>query len=161
VTYTPLTESERISMLATIGVPDSDALFSDVPPALRAPSIDLPTSLSELELRNALAALAASNVGAALTCFAGFGSYDHFIPCAVDALAVETSATIRTPFRRTRRDHSPERPRMGSKISAAVKSARDSVRAKTRARPRGSLHLSGRTRSQSETGSVQSFAEPV
>ncbi|MDA0321679.1 MAG: aminomethyl-transferring glycine dehydrogenase subunit GcvPA [Verrucomicrobia bacterium] len=99
MTYTPLTESERFSMLATIGVPDIEALFSDVPPALRAPAIDLPASLSELELRNALTALAASNVGAGLTCFAGFGSYDHFIPCAVDALATRSEfVTSYTPY---------------------------------------------------------------
>jgi glycine dehydrogenase subunit 1 len=86
-------------MLGAIGVSDIEELFADVPSALRAPAIDLPAPLSELELRTHLEALATSNGAAGSACFAGFGSYDHFIPAAVDALATRSEfVTSYTPY---------------------------------------------------------------
>lgn len=86
-------------MLAAVGASEIDDLFADVPPALRKPSIALPEALSELELRLHLQSLATTNTAADLTCFAGFGSYDHFIPSAVDALATRSEfVTSYTPY---------------------------------------------------------------
>ena len=50
--------------------------------------LDLPPAMSELELTQHLSALAAHNGGLnQKVCFLGGGSYDHFVPAVVDALA--------------------------------------------------------------------------
>ena len=53
--YLPLTETDREDMLARIGVPDVDALFSDVPNGklLKEP-LDLPRAKGELEVERIL-----------------------------------------------------------------------------------------------------------
>ena len=60
--YLPLTADDRAAMLATIGAPDIDALFADVPEAARARDLfDLPLHQSEMAVERALAGLAARN----------------------------------------------------------------------------------------------------
>jgi glycine dehydrogenase subunit 1 len=51
-------------------------------------ALDLPPALGELELTSHMARLASRNSPAGeRVCFLGAGSYDHFVPAAVDALA--------------------------------------------------------------------------
>ena len=60
--YTPHTDADIAAMLATIGVPSIDALFAQIPAALRANAgIDLPAGLTEPELIAHVQALAARN----------------------------------------------------------------------------------------------------
>src|SRR3954464_12739193 len=77
------------AMLATIGLDSLDQLFEMVPSEFRRDRpLAVPGALSELELTEHVAALAARNRGAdRFPCFLGGGCYDHFIPAVVDALA--------------------------------------------------------------------------
>src|SRR5205823_12156496 len=66
-----------------------DELFSGVPQDLRLKRpLNVPPALSEMELAQHLAELAAKNshIGQKV-CFLGGGAYDHFVPAVVDALA--------------------------------------------------------------------------
>jgi len=50
--------------------------------------LDLPPAMTELELTQHMAALAGRNIHAGQrVCFLGGGSYDHFVPAVVDAIA--------------------------------------------------------------------------
>ncbi|HUY90735.1 MAG TPA: aminomethyl-transferring glycine dehydrogenase subunit GcvPA [Pirellulales bacterium] len=83
------TPEDQKAMLDAIGVGSIDDLFEMVPSELRlARPLDLPPALTELELTSHLSRLANKNVSAdQRVCFLGAGSYDHFIPAAVDMLA--------------------------------------------------------------------------
>ena len=76
-------------MLEAIGVASLDDLFASIPQELRLQrELDLPPAKGELELTQHMSALAVKNVSAdQATCFLGGGSYDHFIPAVVDAIA--------------------------------------------------------------------------
>ncbi len=86
--YLPLTEPERRTMLAAIGVDSTEALFRDVPPAARLDRpVDLPRAMGELEVERALARMAAKNLSAAAAAsFLGAGVYRHHVPASVDHL---------------------------------------------------------------------------
>jgi glycine dehydrogenase subunit 1 len=83
------TPADERAMLAAIGAQSIDELFAQVPAEFRLKrSLDLPPALSEMELAQHVGALAAKNMHAGQkVCFLGGGSYDHFIPAVVDALA--------------------------------------------------------------------------
>ncbi len=83
------TPEEQREMLNAIGAASLEELFQLVPEPLRLKRpLDIPPALSEIELTQHLTALAAQNRDATnMACFLGGGSYDHFIPAAVDALA--------------------------------------------------------------------------
>ncbi len=87
--YIANTEADRQAMLSAIGVGSIEELFASIPPSLRLNRLlDLPPALGELELTQHVAALAARNANNEThACFLGGGSYDHFIPAAVDMLA--------------------------------------------------------------------------
>jgi glycine dehydrogenase subunit 1 len=77
-------------MLAAIGAPSLESLFDAIPEKLRlARPLDLPASASEQEALAELAALAARNacVDGHDGWFLGAGTYAHYIPSAIDALA--------------------------------------------------------------------------
>ncbi len=85
--YTPNTDTDREEMLAAIGVGSVDELFEDIPLHYRNPQLDLPSSLSELELRIHINELVSKNViPGEFTCFLGAGSYRHHIPAIVQRL---------------------------------------------------------------------------
>ncbi len=83
------TPSEQRAMLDAIGAQSIDELFEVIPEALRLKRpLNLPPALSELELTQHMAQLAAQNAHAGrMVSFLGAGCYDHFIPAAVDAIA--------------------------------------------------------------------------
>jgi glycine dehydrogenase subunit 1 len=76
-------------MLRAIGAKSIDDLFAMVPADLRLRrELAIPPAMSEMELTQHMAALSAKNEHAgSKVCFLGGGSYDHFIPAAVDELA--------------------------------------------------------------------------
>lgn len=80
---------DQQAMLEAIGVRSLDELMACIPEALRLQRpLALPPAMSELELTQHMQSLAARNAHAGRElCFLGGGSYDHFIPAVVDALA--------------------------------------------------------------------------
>ena len=86
--YLPLTDTDRRTMLARIGVPSVESLYRDVPEFARLTEpVDLPSHLGELEVEREIAGLAAKNLGtSSVPSFLGAGAYRHHIPAAVDHL---------------------------------------------------------------------------
>ncbi len=99
--FTPHTEDDVREMLEAIGAPSVDALFEQVPPAVRlGQPLGLPAGVAEQEIVADVRALAARNRSADdLVCFAGAGAYDHYIPSVVWALASRSEFyTSYTPY---------------------------------------------------------------
>ena len=96
--YFPHTPDDIATMLARCGVKDIDALYSDVPEAVRLKGdYDLPEAMSEAELRAHFAELGKKNKP--LTCFAGAGVYDHYIPAVVPSICARSEyLTSYTPY---------------------------------------------------------------
>jgi glycine dehydrogenase subunit 1 len=99
--YIPNTPEDRAAMLREIGVSHFDDLIVSIPEKLRlhAP-LNLPKGKSEWEVKTHLIALARKNRNATqATSFVGAGSYDHFIPSAVNAVASRSEyVTAYTPY---------------------------------------------------------------
>ncbi|MBY0527555.1 MAG: aminomethyl-transferring glycine dehydrogenase subunit GcvPA [Gemmataceae bacterium] len=88
-------------MLEKIGVASIQDLFRGIPELLQLKrALDVPPALTEIELTQHLQQLAARNQSAAdAVCFLGGGSYDHFIPAVVDAVAGRSEFyTAYTPY---------------------------------------------------------------
>jgi glycine dehydrogenase subunit 1 len=83
------TPQDQQAMLAAIGVGSIDELFAMIPPELRlSRELAIPPAMTELEMTAHMEALARANVAAGdKVCFLGAGSYDHFVPAVVDAVA--------------------------------------------------------------------------
>ena len=83
--FIPHTESDVREMLAVIGAPSIDALFEEIPAALRIKSLaGIPEALTEMETGRLMAQRAARD-GRPLN-FLGAGAYEHHIPAAVWAI---------------------------------------------------------------------------
>ena len=96
--YGPHTPADRERMLRTIGVPDVDALFDDIPAELRASALKLADPVPELELAARLKSLAGRN-RTDLVSFLGAGVYRHWTPPAVDQLLLRGEwYTAYTPY---------------------------------------------------------------
>ena len=99
-----LTPRDREEMLRTIGVPDSESLFADIPAPLRDKARDAFAQFegpkSELVASTYFKRLAARNDSAeTMPSFLGAGIYDHFIPSLVPALALRGEfLTNYTPY---------------------------------------------------------------
>jgi glycine dehydrogenase subunit 1 len=92
---------DQQAMLEAIGVQSLEELMACVPESLRLRRpLDLPPAMSELELTQHMQTLASRNAHAGRElCFLGGGSYDHFIPAVVDALAARGEFyTSYTPY---------------------------------------------------------------
>src|SRR6201986_3217701 len=83
------TPEDQSEMLKAIGAKSIEDLFAMIPSDLRFNrELNIPPAMSEMELTQHMAALSAKNEHAnSKVCFLGGGSYDHFIPAAVDELA--------------------------------------------------------------------------
>ncbi|MCK4307838.1 aminomethyl-transferring glycine dehydrogenase subunit GcvPA [candidate division WOR-3 bacterium] len=86
--FIPNTADERREMLKRIGVKNFDFsdLLSPIPEHLRLKSpLELPPALSELEIKKLMQGLSERNISTdKCISFLGAGSYDHYIPQAVD-----------------------------------------------------------------------------
>jgi glycine dehydrogenase subunit 1 len=95
-----LTPQEEQRMLRAIGVARFEDLLEAVPGSVlldRPPAIDGP--LSEIELRRLFGACARANDADRSVSFLGGGAYDHYVPAAVNALAMRSEfATAYTPY---------------------------------------------------------------
>jgi glycine dehydrogenase subunit 1 len=83
--FIPHTEADIREMLAALETPSIDALFDEIPAALRAEGSGLGPGLKEMEAARLMGARARQN--RPLLCFAGGGAYEHHIPAAVWAVA--------------------------------------------------------------------------
>ena len=101
MSYVLNTDADRKAMLEKIGVPAISDLFSTIPAEfqLQRP-LAVPPAFSEMELEQHMAELAGKNLSAdRAVCFLGGGSYDHFIPAVVDAVASRSEFyTAYTPY---------------------------------------------------------------
>jgi glycine dehydrogenase subunit 1 len=98
--YLPNTDADRSAMLQEIGVGSIEELFRDIPERLRHAQFNLPSPLSELELKQELNQLASLNASLDdYACFLGGGSYRHFIPSTVEHVIGRSELyTAYTPY---------------------------------------------------------------
>ena len=83
--YFPHTEDDLQAMMAKAGVDSLDGLYAQIPDSIRFKGdYQLPSEMSELEVRDTFEKLASQN--RQLTCFAGYGVYDHYMPSVVPSL---------------------------------------------------------------------------
>jgi glycine dehydrogenase subunit 1 len=101
VPYLPNTPQDREVMLKAIGVRNIEDLLADIPEAVRLKrALALPPALSEMELVKYMNELAEKNQDTCHTVsFLGGGSYDHYIPAAVDHVISRSEFyTAYTPY---------------------------------------------------------------
>jgi glycine dehydrogenase subunit 1 len=80
--FIPHTETDIQAMLARIGAPNIDALFDEIPEALRSGKLtQVPAALNEMEISRLMQERAEAD-GRYLN-FIGAGAYEHHIPAAV------------------------------------------------------------------------------
>ncbi len=97
--YVPGTLQERQEMLRAIGMEREEELYADVPAGmLLTEPLNIPSGMSELEVRSKMEALAAENK-VYKTVLRGAGAYDHYIPSIVKYIpAKEEFLTAYTPY---------------------------------------------------------------
>jgi len=98
MSYICNTPDDVREMLASIGVGSVDELFADIPASilLKRP-LDLPAALSEPEVWALAGEIAGGN--RQMPSFVGAGSYNHYVPSAVDALSSRSEFyTAYTPY---------------------------------------------------------------
>lgn len=96
--YIPHTPADQEEMLARIQAPNINALFDEIPPALRYDAFQtIPDGMSEMQLlQHATQLVQQAQQGA---CFMGAGSYEHHIPAAVwDIASRGEFLTAYTPY---------------------------------------------------------------
>lgn len=98
--YLPHTEADRKQMLESIGAGSFEDLVSHIPQAVRLSKLDIPDGLSEFELTQFLAGLAAKNVPTSKQLsFLGGGCYRRYVPAAVGSIVSRSEfATAYTPY---------------------------------------------------------------
>ena len=96
--FFPHTEEDLKAMLSRIGIDDLDALYAQIPEAIRyREEYKIPSEMSELEVRDTFAKLGSQN--RQLTCFAGYGVYDHYTPSVIPSLVQRSEfLTSYTPY---------------------------------------------------------------
>lgn len=95
--FIPHTTEQKKEMLATIGATRFDDLIAALPEALIRPRLNLPGSMTEMELVRHMEELAARDHLA--QSYLGAGAYEHFVPTSVWALALRGEfATAYTPY---------------------------------------------------------------
>ena len=97
--YVPTTAAEREEMLAAIGVKSLEDLYQAVPQGmLLNGTLNIPEGMSELEVREAVTAMAEKNK-VYKTVLRGAGAYRHFIPAVVKSITSrEELVTCYTPY---------------------------------------------------------------
>jgi len=101
LSYVLNTTADQQTMLRAIGVGAIEELFNCIPRPLRLTRLlNVPPALPEMELEQHLTHLAGNSAAPDhAVCFLGGGSYDHFIPAVVDAVAGRSEFyTAYTPY---------------------------------------------------------------
>ncbi len=96
--YFPHTSDDLQAMMEKVGVKDLDGLYAQIPDAIRFKGdYQLPSEMSELEVRQLFDKLGSQNQQ--LTCFAGYGVYDHYMPSVIPSLLQRSEfLTSYTPY---------------------------------------------------------------
>ena len=96
--YFPHTEDDLKAMLAKAGVESLDGLYAQIPESIRFKGdYDIPSEMSETEVRQLFEKLGSQNQQ--LTCFAGYGVYDHYTPSVIPNLLSRSEfLTSYTPY---------------------------------------------------------------
>lgn len=96
--FIPHTDADIRRMLDRIGVESVDQLFNDVPEeVIFKGEYDIPSAMSEIELRKHFNELASKNT--TLTVFGGQGVYDHYCPSVIPHLLERSEFyTAYTPY---------------------------------------------------------------
>ena len=97
--FSPHTDADLERMLGVVGAESLDGLFAHLPQGLLLDrALDLPSGLSEDEVRRRLEEYAGANQVEAV-CFAGGGAYDHYVPAVVGAIVERGELlTAYTPY---------------------------------------------------------------
>ena len=96
--YFPHTSDDLQAMMEKVGVKDLDGLYAQIPDSIRFKGdYQLPSEMSELEVRQLFDKLGSQNQQ--LTCFAGYGVYDHYLPSVIPSLLQRSEfLTSYTPY---------------------------------------------------------------
>ena len=96
--YFPHTDTELKEMREVCGKRSLDELFDEIPENIQFKrDYNLPSEMSEVELRRFFAELGAKNKP--LTCFAGAGCYDHYSPAVISHIISRSEfLTSYTPY---------------------------------------------------------------
>lgn len=96
--YFPHTDDDIRQMLDAIGVKSLDELYAEVPDELKLHrELNIPSAISEIEVRKIINDLAADNKP--LVPFAGAGAYDHYIPSVISYITSRSEfSTSYTPY---------------------------------------------------------------
>jgi len=96
--FFPHTEDDLQAMMEKVGVKNLDDLYAQIPEAIRfRGDYQLPSEMSELEVRDLFEKLGSQNKQ--LTCFAGYGVYDHYTPSVIPSLLQRSEfLTSYTPY---------------------------------------------------------------
>ncbi len=96
--YFPHTEDDLKAMLEKVGAGSMDDLYAQIPDSIRFKGdYQLPMEASELEVRQIFDKLGSQNKQ--LTCFAGMGVYDHYMPSVIPQLLQRSEfLTSYTPY---------------------------------------------------------------
>ncbi len=94
------TADEEKRMLSTIGIGSFEELIEAVPTEVRlGRPLASPGPLSEIEVRRSFGDWARQNAADRAVSFMGGGVYDHYVPAAVNAIAMRSEfATAYTPY---------------------------------------------------------------
>ncbi|MEZ7891465.1 MAG: aminomethyl-transferring glycine dehydrogenase subunit GcvPA [Candidatus Wallbacteria bacterium] len=85
--YIANTAEDISAMLKDMNVSSTDNLFNDIPGSLRLKGLNLPESLSEIEVLSKIKSQVSKNANfSGYKNFMGGGSYEHFIPSVVPAI---------------------------------------------------------------------------
>ena len=96
--FFPHTEEDLQAMLAKVGVESLNGLYAQIPDSIRFKGdYKIPSEMSELEVRQLFERLGSQNKQ--LTCFAGYGVYDHYTPSVIPNLLQRSEfLTSYTPY---------------------------------------------------------------
>ena len=96
--FFPHTEEDLRAMMAKAGVKDLDGLYAQIPESIRfRGDYDIPSEMSEIEVRQLFERLGSQN--RQLTCYAGYGVYDHYTPSVIPQLLQRSEfLTSYTPY---------------------------------------------------------------
>ena len=96
--YFPHTQEDLKVMMEKAGVKTLDGLYAQIPESIRfRGDYRIPSEMSEMEVRDTFAKLGSQNEQ--LTCFAGYGIYDHYTPSVIPSLLQRSEfLTSYTPY---------------------------------------------------------------
>ena len=96
--YFPQTEEDLKAMMEKAGVENLGDLYAQIPESIRFQGdYNIPEGMSEIEIRRVFEKLGSQNKQ--LTCYAGYGVYDHYSPSVIPSLLSRSEfLTSYTPY---------------------------------------------------------------